>query len=591
MCKAFAAMEMYIFQAFCLEMKWVALCLLILCRTIAASSNETVEYDTSTYTECQIHPAAPLYGGGILVNPGFEDGTQGWTELIGKANLHIESENNGNKYVVATNRQMGNWTPSQKLENLSQDIKYTLSAWVQIRGAANSAFVKATVDIDNTTSLCAGNVMARNGCWSFLKGGFVPDWSPSYSKLYFESNNTDVDILVDSVSIQPFTEEEWCLQQQDRITKNRMRRVSLHVTDLQGNRLEEANVTVKQISRQFPLGSAITKTILGNEPYQRWFLKRFNTAVFENELKWYATEPKPGKLNYSLADQLLEFCDANGIQTRGHNIFWEDSRYIPSWVTSLDKEELQKAVRKRIESLVERYAGNFISWDVSNEMLHFSFYEEKLGPDASQDFFQAAQQIDPRTPMFMNDYNVIEDCADSEATADAYIQKLRKIRESGQVMEGIGLESHFSKPNIPFMRAVLEKLSTLGLPIWLTEVDVAKKFDHETQAAYLEEILREGFSFPAVEGIIMWTALGRNGCYQMCLTDNDFNNLPAGDSVDRLLAEWTTELDDMTDENGLFKFNGFFGDYEFSATYGQKNITKSMSVSQGDGVQHIYIQI
>lgn len=373
----------------------------------------------------------------------------------------------------------------------------------------------------------------------------------------------------------------------------RKRKAIVHVTDLNGNRLEKAEVIVKQKSRQFPFGSAIAKTILSNEPYQTWFVKRFNTAVFENELKWYTTEPKQGKLNYSLADEMLAFCNANSISARGHNIFWEDPKYIPSWVMSLDKEQLQQAVSRRIESLVNRYAGNFINWDVSNELLHFSFYEDKLGPHASDFFFEAAQEIDPWTPMFMNDYNIIETCDDSQGTVDSYIEKLQELRNSGRVIEGIGLESHFSKPNLPLMRAVLDKFRTLGLPIWLTEVDVSSKFDQQTQARYLEQILREGFSYPGVEGILMWSAMHSYGCYQMCLTDNAFNNLAAGDVVDRLLDDWTTRLRGATDENGSFKFEGFLGDYDLAALYGTKNVSKTWTLREldRDGVEHIFIQI
>lgn len=322
-------------------------------------------------------------------------------------------------------------------------------------------------------------------------------------------------------------------------------------------------------------------------------MKRFNTAVFENELKWYTTEPKQGKLNYSLADEMLAFCNANSISARGHNIFWEDPKYIPSWVMSLDKEQLQQAVSRRIESLVNRYAGNFINWDVSNELLHFSFYEDKLGPHASDFFFEAAQEIDPWTPMFMNDYNIIETCDDSQGTVDSYIEKLQELRNSGRVIEGIGLESHFSKPNLPLMRAVLDKFRTLGLPIWLTEVDVSSKFDQQTQARYLEQILREGFSYPGVEGILMWSAMHSYGCYQMCLTDNAFNNLAAGDVVDRLLDDWTTRLRGATDENGSFKFEGFLGDYDLAALYGTKNVSKTWTLRELDrhGVEHIFIQI
>jgi len=57
---------------------------------------------------------------------------------------------------------------------------------------------------------------------------------------------------------------------------------------------------------------------------QNWFAKRFNAAVFENELKWYATEPDEGRVNYTISDQMLQFVRTNNIVARGHNIFWED---------------------------------------------------------------------------------------------------------------------------------------------------------------------------------------------------------------------------------------------------------------------------
>ena len=60
------------------------------------------------------------------------------------------------------------------------------------------------------------------------------------------------------------------------------------------------------------------------------------------------------------------------------------------------------------------------------------------------------------------------------------------------------------------------------------------KLNYVVQAIYLEEVLREGFSHPSVNGIMLWTALHPNGCYQMCLTDNNFQNLLAGEMVDKL---------------------------------------------------------
>lgn len=219
--------------------------------------------------------------------------------------------------------------------------------------------------------------------------------------------------------------------------------------------------------------------------YQSWFLKRFNAAVFENELKWYVTEPEPGKTNYTLADQMLEFVRANQITTRGHNIFWEHLKYTPPWVTKLEGIELQRAVNSRISGLMDRYREEFIHWDVNNEMLHFDFYEQRLGPHATLEFFKTAHQADPLATLFMNEFNVVETCNDANSTVDDYVRRLRELKEGGVTMDGIGLEGHFTVPNPPFIRGVLDKLATLGLPIWLTEIDISQTIDKQTQVTLI----------------------------------------------------------------------------------------------------------
>ncbi|XP_068646486.1 endo-1,4-beta-xylanase 5-like [Aristolochia californica] len=399
-------------------------------------------------------------------------------------------------------------------------------------------------------------------------------------------------ILVRSASLQAFTDEQWRMHQEDGIRIKRKRWVTIHVSDAQGQRLPGASVTVKQISKDFPFGSAIAQTIIGNLPYQKWFTERFNAAVFENELKWYVTERKPGQLNYTLADEMLSFVRANQILARGHNIFWEDPRYTPSWVVNLTSSELRAAVKSRIQSLMSRYSGDFVHWDVSNEMLHWDFYEERLGPNATLQFFVTAQEADPHATLFMNDFNVVETCGDVNSTVDSYVSRLIELKQGGARLEGIGLEGHFSKPNLPLMRAVIDKLATLDIPIWLTEIDISKTIDHKTQAVYLEEVLREGFSHPSVNGIMLWTALHPNGCYQMCLTDNNLNNLPAGDTVDKLLQEWGTgEEEGETDEHGNYSFEGFLGEYDVYVRHGSRSINTTLSVCPSDETRHFNVQL
>jgi len=373
----------------------------------------------------------------------------------------------------------------------------------------------------------------------------------------------------------------------------RKRFVNVHVSDGNGSRVVGANVAVHQITRDFPFGSAISMSIIGNKPYQEWFKERFNAAVFENELKWYATEPSPGKEDYAAADQLLQFVQSNDVMARGHNIFWEDPKYTPAWVKNLTGSQLKAAVAGRIESLLSRYKGDFVHWDVSNEMLHFDFYENRLGGNATADFFSTAKRADPLATLFLNDFNVVEACDDLSSSADSYVSRLRQLADAGVTFEGIGLEGHFGKPNIPYVRAVLDKLGTLRLPVWLTEIDISAAFDQRTQAAYLEEVLREGFAHPSVDGIMLWTAMGANAsCYQMCLTDANFTNLPAGDVVDRLLGEWQTkEVLGATNDRGSFNFSAFLGEYRLSVTYLNRTADATFSLARSDDTKHINIRL
>lgn len=112
------------------------------------------------------------------------------------------------------------------------------------------------------------------------------------------------------------------------------------------------------------------------------------------------------------------------------------------------------------------------------------------------------------------------------------------------------------------------------------------------QGIYLEQVLREGFSHPAVNGIMLWSALDPKGCYQMCLTDSDFNNLPAGDVVDKLLKEWETGvINGQSDEYGSYSFFGFLGEYKVTVEYEDKTEISTFSLCRSDETRHLNIQL
>lgn len=62
----------------------------------------------------------------------------------------------------------------------------------------------------------------------------------------------------------------------------------------------------------------------------------------------------------------------------------------------------------------------------------------------------------------------------------------------------------------------------------------------------------------------------------MCLTDNNFKNLPTGDVVDKIIRELKHEdLIGTTDNEGHFETSLYHGDYE--ATISHPDLTSSSS--------------
>ncbi|XP_047342269.1 endo-1,4-beta-xylanase 5-like [Impatiens glandulifera] len=276
-------------------------------------------------------------------------------------------------------------------------------------------------------------------------------------------------------------------------------------------------------------------------------------------MKWYSTEATQGREDYTVADSMLNWAKSQRLLVRGHNVLWDEPKYQVGWLNSLSGKYFYQAVVQRIKSIVTRYSGQLIAWDAVNENMHFNYFESRLG--TKNKLFNIINSYDNHTPLFLNEFNTIEQPTDKTSSPDAYMKRIQQIRDNGYHGPlGIGLESHFTIPNLAYMRASIDKLATLRLPIWLTELDVGS---YPNTAILLDQVLREGHGHPAVEGLVIWAGWKPTGCYRMCLTDNNFNNLPTGDVVDRFLREFihTDDHLDVTDDMGYFEARLFHGEY------------------------------
>ncbi|URE25731.1 hypothetical protein MUK42_32664 [Musa troglodytarum] len=181
-------------------------------------------------------PPRPQYGGGIVRNPEFNDGLKGWS-VFGYGQIAERTSDKGNRFLATDRRSLSQQSMSQKVY-LQKGMLYTFSGIVMSMPAST-----AYVDQGNTTVTAVfktakdgfvhvGAVEARSGCWSMIKGGLTAK-SSGPAEFYFEvtstalfsslhtSNNTSVEIWVDSVSLQPFTEDQWRAHQAESINKAR----------------------------------------------------------------------------------------------------------------------------------------------------------------------------------------------------------------------------------------------------------------------------------------------------------------------------------------------------------------------------------
>ncbi|KAJ6671113.1 HYDROLYZING O-GLYCOSYL COMPOUNDS putative-RELATED [Salix viminalis] len=454
-----------------------------------------VSYDYSATTECLLEPQRAQYEGGIISNPDFTHGIQGWT-VFGQGAVKEGISNDGNRYIVAHSR-------SQPLDSISQEVRlekgklYSFSAWVQINGGRGN--VAVVFKMSSGELVRGGQVTARNGCWCLLKGGVFANIS-SRAEILFES----------------FTMEQWRSHQDESIDKERLGKVRFEARYANGTAIEGAGFSIKQTKSDFPFGCCMNYHIINSTDYQNWFALRFRYTTFTNEMKWYSTEKIQGQENYTVADAMVSFAQQNSISIRGHNIFWDNPKYQPEWVKNLTSDELRKAAEQRIKSVVSRYAGQLIAWDAMNENLHFNFFEDKLGKNASAEYYSWAYQLDPDTTMFLNEYNTIEDSRDEKANPFNYKTKLDEI------LSYPGNQRNISRH-------------------WINRI------------AYMA--YRSGRRQRPESGRVLGAVLA----------DKDFKNTPAGDVVDKLIDEWRFHTKEIkADGKGSIEIPLFHGDYNIT---------------------------
>ena len=247
-----------------------------------------------------------------------------------------------------------------------------------------------------------------------------------------------------------------------------------------------------------PLPPFFVGNITTNGSVRSDFTQYWNQITPENEGKWGSVEPTRDVYNWGPLDAVYNYAQANNIPFKQHTFIWGNQ--APSWINSLSASEQAAEIEEWIRDFCARYPNTKII-DVVNEATPghapAAFAENAFGSNWIIRSFQLARQYCPNAILVLNDYNV------TSWNTDAFIAMARPAVEAG-VVDALGDQAHGLEDfSVATLRANLDKVAALGLPIYITEYDVARTNDQE-QLNILSTQFPMFRDHPSVVGITFW---------------------------------------------------------------------------------------
>ncbi|MBC8064033.1 MAG: endo-1,4-beta-xylanase [Chlorobia bacterium] len=379
--------------------------------------------------------------------------------------------------------------------------------------------------------------------------------------------------------------EDWKKAAFERIEKYRKADVTINVVDSAGRPVTNASIKLEMKRHSFRFGTAVVAgRINGNSSedvkYRQVLEDNFNTAVFENDMKWY-DETGNGM---RAALQAMPWLEQRGFETRGHNLVWGTWRYLPKGLADKPVAEIWQKIQDHVKDYVGQTKSRVYTWDVVNEAVTETELWDKIGWDKFAEVHKLAKQIDPKLKITYNDYNMSNPAQAGTGHRNRALERAKFLIDKGAPLDILGDQAHMGKPftPIPDVLAAWDQMAKLGRPIEITEFDLNVPSE-EAHAPYTLDYLIAAFSHPSIESFLMWGFwekahwLPSGAMYRADWTPRQ----AAKDWKEWVYNKWWTRASLKTGATDSVKTRGFLGYYQADATVGSKKGVATFRLRNG----------
>jgi len=412
-------------------------------------------------------------------NGDVENGLTNWATTAGTITRSTADKHSGSASALISGRT-ASWNGlTFNVGTLTNGNEYQAAVWVKLAAGSPDSVITLTAkrqdDSDSSTYneyTRVGTVTASASEWRLLEGYYTQLGSTAFQYFIIESSDTSVSYYADDFSVS------------GQVTP---------VSSTSSSRSVSSSSSVSSASDKKFVGNITTSGAVRSD-----FAKYWNQITPENEGKWGSVEATRGVYNWSALDRIYAYARQNNVQVKAHTFVWGNQ--YPSWINNLSPAEQATAIEDWIRNFCTRYPDTKYI-DVVNEAIPghapAAYAKNAFGDNWIIKSFQLARKYCPNSVLILNDYNV------TSWNTDEFIALAKPLIAAG-VVDALGDQAHglesFSAATIT---TNLNKIAALGLPIYITEYDVAKT-DDQAQLQIFQQQFPVFYNHPSIKGITLW---------------------------------------------------------------------------------------